>query len=631
MTVAISSTAVFIASRFDEFAELRAALRQRIGRLRGVAAIDLNDGAVTHRPPLEECLLAVRRSDLMVLLLGDTYGSLAPGRDKSFTHLEYEEATRPSSSTRVLVFCIGESYRGGRIRYSDDPRLAEWQRTVEANHTLGFLDPELPVDEAAELILRHVVLALHDLMLARFAQDAPAVGVEEDVLDSAESEEGDLDLMWETILPDERTVARLDMRFSDADADPGLEGGGPQDPGAAALAPAAAAAQEQRREAARALRLGEPGIAIAHLRRALDLLPLSLEACYWLARLYVALGLRRHARDAVELAERAARIAQAGDMPARAAASLVIAAAAAGMDGQAGEAVSLARKAVDLMPSYGHARLALARHLVAAGYVDEALAEIREAFSIYPPLLHVAVDHPAFAPISPQLHNLACEIAQSVGERVRGLLDAEHRIAALARLDPPHVRCDAQIDDPVKGVRLGRESVRWQLKVVRRTITELAQQRSRLSLRSTEPGLLDGWSALPGIAKLALVVLTIFLPPAGLLASYLAAYDRIRPLKKAGERAREMLMIFEYETLGAGSRFLPFPSLGGARRHGLVRVSPDALRQWQASGGRRVELEDELPAWLPVGPPPDGPRLYRVVRDDPSGLVLSRWGVYAHG
>jgi hypothetical protein len=44
---------------------------------------------------------------------GDTYGSLTPGSDKSFTHLKYLKAMRNDSKTRVLVFCIGERYDNG--------------------------------------------------------------------------------------------------------------------------------------------------------------------------------------------------------------------------------------------------------------------------------------------------------------------------------------------------------------------------------------------------------------------------------------------------------------------------------------------------------------------------------------
>ncbi|WP_080484058.1 DUF4062 domain-containing protein [Burkholderia cenocepacia] len=106
---------VFLASRFEAFRELRAQLKQKITNYPhlNLSAIDLDDGRVNHYPPLMECLAHVRRSNYMILLLGDEYGGLAPGSSKSFTHVEYEEAVRDGAGTRVLVFCIGERYRGG--------------------------------------------------------------------------------------------------------------------------------------------------------------------------------------------------------------------------------------------------------------------------------------------------------------------------------------------------------------------------------------------------------------------------------------------------------------------------------------------------------------------------------------
>ncbi|MFP5483999.1 MAG: DUF4062 domain-containing protein, partial [Gammaproteobacteria bacterium] len=89
--MSLLKTAVFLASRFEEFAELRKQLKELIANYPVVqlAPIDLNDGNVSHRPPLAECLGYVRRAEFMILLLGDIYGSLAPKADKSFTHLEY--------------------------------------------------------------------------------------------------------------------------------------------------------------------------------------------------------------------------------------------------------------------------------------------------------------------------------------------------------------------------------------------------------------------------------------------------------------------------------------------------------------------------------------------------------------
>ena len=60
----------------------------------GIALIptDLRRGA-SAAPPLAECLLEVERADLLVLLLGQCYGSETE-TGKSFTECEYDEASR---------------------------------------------------------------------------------------------------------------------------------------------------------------------------------------------------------------------------------------------------------------------------------------------------------------------------------------------------------------------------------------------------------------------------------------------------------------------------------------------------------------------------------------------------------
>src|SRR5690606_18771863 len=61
-------------------------------------------------------------------------------------------------------------------------------------------------------------------------------------------------------------------------------------PMGALLQPAAVAAREQRQEASRAIELQDYGVAVAHLRRAVELKPLDIKSNYWLAQLYIALG-----------------------------------------------------------------------------------------------------------------------------------------------------------------------------------------------------------------------------------------------------------------------------------------------------------------------------------------------------
>lgn len=628
----VTRTAIFIASRFGEFSLLRAALRERIDKMRGLSAIDLNDGAVTDRPPLEECLYYVRHSEIMILLLGDTYGSLAPGHDKSFTHLEYEEAIRDGSSTRVLVFCIGRSYENACIRYStEEPRLAAWQRQVEANHTIGFIDPDRSPEDAAEEILRHLVRALHELTALRRADEAEEVS-EETAL-TGEVPDG--------TLPDEATVEWLDERIAQRSARLPLDDSAILDQTAATLFPAAVAAREQRIEAARALELGELGVAIRHLRRALEFQPLNIEANYWLARLYVALDRKERALEAMELAERAARAAEGAGLLARTAASHIIAARAASLAGRTHEAIALVQEAQRVMPTYSKVHIELARHQVTAGQVDAALRAIQTAFEIYPPSLDEVLNDPAFDAAAQQIAALIDDIKGRIEERLRKVLGAEDRIARLAGTTPRYAANDLP-RNPLAMINLGRASVQWQLSSLRSLLDRAAVEHYKYSIKQENSSLLNAWRSIPfklriGLSLIALMAMASIwvglailagIMLAGILYSDSVAQKEVDKWNAVKTKACEALKLFECETLAAGSRFLPFPSLAGARQDGIVRATKDAIERWKEEHGGVVEVDDALPIWLGDIPPWHGILLYRVERLQKGLIRLSRQRVY---
>jgi tetratricopeptide (TPR) repeat protein len=447
--MALTKKEVFLASRFEEFAELRAQLRTRIGghRASQLSVIDLNDGAVTSRPPLDECLRHVRRSEFMILLIGDTYGALAPHTDKSFTHLEYEEAIKEGSNTRVLVFAIGRSYQHGKIDYSEDTRLAAWQRQVEENHTVGFFDPDVPIEEVARSVHEQLNYALLE-MSAGASQVDLANDLPDDVLDDIDDDN----------FVDEGEVRELDARY-------GLAEGARETPPVATdvlsalMRPAALAAEEQRTEALKALELDQYSVAVRHLERALDLRPLDWSSNYWLAQLYIASGLKHRAREAMKLAERAARLAESNGQDYSESAALVIAARAARLAGDAEYALTLAGRARQTA-KYSLAFLEYARQLVIEGQISAAMTEIRTAFDIRPQSLKEVFTDPVFRPIRQGVTALYQERKALMAKDLADLARNEKTIADLAG------ELAIEFDASGKSIRqlsgLGRESMRRQ-------------------------------------------------------------------------------------------------------------------------------------------------------------------------
>ncbi len=471
--MSLLKTAVFLASRFDEFKALRDALKTLIADYPVVhfAPVDLNNGNVSHRPPLPECLGYVRQSEFMILLLGDTYGSLAPRNDKSFTHLEYEEAIREGSGTRVLAFGIGELYRAGRIRYSSDERLCAWQRQLEENHTLGFFEPEEPVEAVAKRIFDKLLAALYEMRFGALAVESNG-GVTDELFDDVEDDS----------LLDDAEVRSLEGRNSRG---PSLvdERARFANTLAAVTQPAAVAAFEQREEAQRALDVGEHGIAVQHLKRALEFKPLELISNYWLAQLYVVLGRKEKAVEAGEMAERAARIAQRDSLPYRASAAWIIASRAATLAGHPDKALVFARYAVEVAPRFSKAYIELARQHTLRSEGAEALEAIRRAFALHPKSIREVFADPVFRPMRKPLDALVGEIQTGIARDVADLIRTESEIAALAQRS--HARVPFEARSISRLIEIGRQSSQRQYEDV--CVLLNAAERKRTELRTEAP------------------------------------------------------------------------------------------------------------------------------------------------
>ncbi|CAM2147057.1 DUF4062 domain-containing protein [Pararobbsia alpina] len=427
--MSLNKAEVFIASRFEEFRELRERLVLKIANhpLALFSPVDLNNGHASHRAPLTECLARIRRSEFVILLLGEEYGSIAPGYDKSFTHLEYEEAIRDQSGTRVLVFCIGARYSSRRIQNAEPGTpFGEWQRDIEKRHTAGFCEADATAEQMAQTIVDNLVNALHEM---RFGQlHVNGDGQHQDLFDAI-SDDSVLDDSDITALESQefevRGLSMVDDRASFSSALDAL------------LRPAAVAAYEQREEAQRAITLADYASAIKHLERALEHRPLDLLSNYWLAALYISLGRKQDCGRARELSERASRIALDEGARIRASACYILAARAARTMAQLDEAVAYARRASEVAPRYAQARIELARSLLITGEISTAIQEVREAGSLYFPSLREIFVDPLFRPIREATNAIAENFRVLVLQRANSILSAEHQISALAGGEAP--------------------------------------------------------------------------------------------------------------------------------------------------------------------------------------------------
>lgn len=105
--------------------------------------------------PLETCLAEVRRSDILVVVIGHRYGTFVPGHDISYTEAEYQEGHRLGKP--CLVYVRGEDVPVLPRHVERDPAglraLERLKATLRERHTCApFTRPDdLAVGVAADL------------------------------------------------------------------------------------------------------------------------------------------------------------------------------------------------------------------------------------------------------------------------------------------------------------------------------------------------------------------------------------------------------------------------------------------------------------------------------------------------
>ena len=129
---------VFVCSTRSDLALERSAV---LGMLNGLKLEHGSMESFGARPglPLETCLDEVQRSDILVVIVGHRYGSLANETGISFTEAEYNEAVRLSKP--ILAYVLDESVPVLPQYVDPDAdkraRLEQWKAVLAARHTLA--------------------------------------------------------------------------------------------------------------------------------------------------------------------------------------------------------------------------------------------------------------------------------------------------------------------------------------------------------------------------------------------------------------------------------------------------------------------------------------------------------------
>ncbi len=137
---------VFVSSRFEEFTDLREKIAEK--NLKGLSEIgltlnmlDYKNGIADSRSPAIASIEEAEKSDIFVLLLGETYGIHPNNFDKSYTYIEYETAL--NKGMQILAFPVGDCYDTYNEKLSDNPMFRQFQESVLRNeiHTSAPYTP----------------------------------------------------------------------------------------------------------------------------------------------------------------------------------------------------------------------------------------------------------------------------------------------------------------------------------------------------------------------------------------------------------------------------------------------------------------------------------------------------------
>ena len=105
--------------------------------------------------PLETCLAEVRRSNILVVIVGHRYGTVIPGMGLSFSHAEYEEGYRHGKPCLVYFRADDTPVLPKHVERNaaNIKRLERWKESLRARHTIAtFRDAsDLAVRVAADL------------------------------------------------------------------------------------------------------------------------------------------------------------------------------------------------------------------------------------------------------------------------------------------------------------------------------------------------------------------------------------------------------------------------------------------------------------------------------------------------
>jgi hypothetical protein len=132
---------VFVCSTFSDLSQEREQVLDAIKRVK-LQHDSMEFFGARSEQPIETCLKEVRASDVIIVIVGYRYGSIAPGLGISFSEAEYQEANRLKRP--CLVYMRDESVPILPRNMESDPEkmklLTTWKDTLQSRHTISMFE-----------------------------------------------------------------------------------------------------------------------------------------------------------------------------------------------------------------------------------------------------------------------------------------------------------------------------------------------------------------------------------------------------------------------------------------------------------------------------------------------------------
>jgi hypothetical protein len=148
------SFTVFVCSTFDDLEQEREGVLDAIRRVQQRHNAMEFFGARPGRP-IDVCLEEVRKSDLLVVIVAHKYGSLIPGRDRSYSEAEHEEGAKLGKQCLIYMRRDDVPVLAKDVETNAKKRklLKAWRARLQSQHTaVKFADRhDLALQVAADL------------------------------------------------------------------------------------------------------------------------------------------------------------------------------------------------------------------------------------------------------------------------------------------------------------------------------------------------------------------------------------------------------------------------------------------------------------------------------------------------